>query len=215
MRRLIVKSATVALALAILLAGCNKLSLDKLGLGSEPAQSKELPTPRQLKTIAYMSQAKEGGPDGRLIYDHLEQAKSCHDLEIAMRWNRPPDIKAGPFSEKMTYVSAGVPADQSKTSEVFLTGKIKAGQSMPSGGSVWALTLADGSELQAVESPEYSEKQEEAQQQAGAPQTMSHPYTPGRLLCVYGVYQGDIGTALGKPQHVPLVSVLFAMDRTR
>jgi hypothetical protein len=214
MRNLIVRSAAAALALAILPAACNKLSLEKLGLSSQPAQSKELPTARQLKTIAYMSQAKDGA-NGRLVYDHLEQAKSCRDLGIAMRWNRPPDIKAGPFNQKMTYISSGVPADLSKTSEVFLTGKIKAGQSMPSGGSVWALTLPDGSELQAIETPEYSEKQEEAQQQAGAPQTMSHPYTPGRLLCAYGVYQGDIGMALGKPQHVPLVSVLFAMDRLR
>lgn len=214
MRSLIVKSVGTAFALAILLGGCNKLSLDKLGLGGQPAQSKELPTPRQLKAIAYMSQSKDG-QNGRLIYDHLEQAKSCHDLEIAMRWNRPPDIKAGPFNQKMTYISSGVPASLSKASEVFLTGKIEAGQSMPSGGSVWALILPDGSELQAIETPEYTEKQEEAQQQAGAPQTSSHPYTPKRLLCAYGVYQGDIGMALGKPQHVPLVSVLFAMDRSR
>ena len=214
MRSLIVKSAGTALAIAILLAGCSKLSLDKLGLGGQPAQSQELPTPRQLKAIAYMSQSKDG-PNGRLIYDHLEQAKSCHDLDIAMRWNRPPDIKAGPFNEKMTYISSGVPASLSKSTEVFLTGKIKAGQSMASGGSVWALTLQDGSELQAIETPEYAEKQEEAQQQPGAPQTTSHPYTPKRLLCAYGVYQGDIGMALGKPQHVPLVSVLFAMDRSR
>jgi hypothetical protein len=214
MRSLIERSAATGLVLILLLPGCNKLSLDKLGLGSQPAQSKELPTARQLKAIAYMSQSK-GGQNGRLVYDHLEQAKSCHDLGIAMRWNRPPDIKAGPFNQKMTYISAGVPSDLSKTSEVFLTGKIKAGQSMSSGGSVWSLTLPDGSELQAIETPEYSEKQEEAQQQAGAPQTMSHPYTPGRLLCAYGVYQGDIGMALGKPQHVPLVSVLFAMDRSK
>jgi hypothetical protein len=214
MRSLIVKAVGTALALAILLAGCNKLGLDKLGLGGQPAQSKELPSPRQLKKIAYMSQSKDG-PNGRLIYDHLEQAKSCRDLGIAMRWNRPPDIKAGPFDEKMTYISSAVPAGLSKASEVFLTGRIKAGQSMPSGGSVWALTLQDGSEIQAIESPEYTEKQAEAQQQPGAPQSMSHPYTPGRLLCVYGVYQGDIGMALGKPQHVPLVSVLFAMDRSR
>jgi hypothetical protein len=214
MRSLIVRSTATGLVLVLLLPGCNKLSLDKLGLGSQPAQSKELPTPRQLKAIAYMSQSK-GGQNGRLVYDHLEQAKSCHDLAIAMRWNRPPDIKAGPFDQKMTYISSGVPADLSKTSEVFLTGKIKAGQSMSSGGSAWWLTLPDGSELQAVETPEYSEKQEEAQQQPGAPQTMSHPYTPGRLLCAYGVFQGDIGVAQGIPQRVPLVSVLFAMDRSR
>jgi hypothetical protein len=215
MRNLILRTGAGGFALALLLAGCHQLGLDKLGLGGQPPQSRELPSARQLKSIAYMSQSKAAGPGARTVYDHIEQAKTCHDLEIAMRWNRPPDIKAGPFNEKMTYIMAGVPADLSKSSEVFLTGKINAGQSMPSGGSVWSLTLQDGSELQAIESPEYSEKQEEAQQQAGAPQTMSHPYTPGRLLCVYGVYQGDIGMALGKPQHVPLVSVLFAMDRTK
>jgi hypothetical protein len=215
MRNLIVRSVAATLALAVLLAGCNKLGLDRLGLG-QPTQSKQLPTARQLKSIAYMSQSKVG-PDGRPTrptYDHLEQAKSCHDLEIAMRWNRPPDVKAGPFNQKMTYVAAGMPADLSKTSEVFLTGVIKAGQTMPSGGAVWSLKLQDGSEVQAIETPEYTAKQDEAQQ-SGGHATMVHPYTPGRLLCVYGVYQGDIGMALGQPRHVPLVSILFAMDRTR
>jgi hypothetical protein len=213
MRSLILKSVAAALSLTVLLAGCDKLGLDKLGLGGEPTQSKQLPTARQLQAIAYMSQAKDA-PNGRLVYDHLEQAKSCHDLEIAMRWNRPPDVKAGPFSQKMTYVAAGMPADLSKTSEVFLTGVIKAGQTMPSGGAVWSLKLQDGSEVQAIETPEYTEKEEEAQQ-SGGHATMVHPYTPGRLLCVYGVYQGDIGMALNQPRHVPLVSVLFAMDRAR
>ena len=95
MRSLIVRSATTALALAALLAGCAKL-----GLGGQPPQSKQLPTARQLKAIAYMSRSQ--GANGRPVYDHLEQAKSCHDFEMAMRWNRPPDIKAGPFNEKMT-----------------------------------------------------------------------------------------------------------------
>lgn len=210
MRSLMVRFLATALLLASLLAGCAKL--DKLGLGGKPPQSKELPSARQLKTIAYMSQSKDS--NGRPVYDHLEQAKSCHDLEIAMRWNRPPDIKAGPFNQKLTYISTGLPQGQSKTSEVFVTGVIKAGQTMPSGGSVWSLKLKDGSEVQAVESPEYSEKQEEAQQ-SGGHATMVHPYTPGRLLCAYGVYQGNIGMALGQPQHVPLVSVLFAMDRVK
>jgi hypothetical protein len=207
MRNLILQSTATVAALAALLTGCNKL-----GLGGESQQSHELPSARQLKAIAYMSQSK--GPDGRLLYDHLQQAKSCHDLELAMRWNRPPDIKAGPFNEKMTYISAGMPAGLAKTSEVFVTGVIEAGQSLPSGGSVWSLKLKDGSEIQAIETPQYVEKQEEAQQ-SGGHATMVHPYTPKRLLCAYGVYQGNIGMALGQPQHVPLVSVLFAMDRLR
>jgi hypothetical protein len=207
MRNLIVQSAGAALLLATVLAGCSKL-----GLGGHPQRSAQLPTPRQLKAIAYMSQA--AGPDGRRIYDHLELAKSCHDLEIAMRWNRPPDVKAGPFNEKMAYLSADVPANLPKNSEVFITGVIKAAQSLASGGSVWSLRLKDGSEVQAVESPEYAEKQEEAQQ-AGGHATMIHPYTPGRTLCAYGIYQGTIGLALDQHGRVPLVSILFAMDRRR
>lgn len=208
MRSLIVQTTGAALLLATLLTGCSKLRL-----GGEHTQSTQLPTARQLKAISYMSQAP--GPDGRKVYDKLEQAKSCHDLEIAMRWNRPPDIKAGPFNEKMTYISSGIPAGLSKNAEVFITGVIEAGQSLPSGGSVWSLKLKDGSEVQAVESAEYTEKQEEAQQ-AGGHATMLHPYTPKRLLCAYGVYQGTIGMPLDpKKGHVPLVSVLFAMDRAR
>lgn len=207
MRNLILRSAGAALVLTALLTGC-----DKLGLGGESAQSKELPTPRELKAIRYMSQAK--GPDGRPVYDHLEQAKSCHDLEIAMRWNRPPDVKAGPFNGKMTYVLSGVPGGLSKNAEVFITGVIKAGRSLSSGGSVWSLRLKDGSEVQAVETAEYAQKQDEAQQ-AGGHATMLHPYTPGRLLCAYGIYQGPIGMALDQKRRVPLVSVLFAMDRFR
>lgn len=207
MRNLIVQSAGAALLSALLLAGCSKL-----GIGNPPPSSSQLPTARQLKAITYMSQA--AGPDGRRIYDHLEQARSCHDLEIAMRWNRPPDVKGGPFNQKMTYVSADFPANLPKDSEVFITGAVKAGQSLPDGGSVWSLRLQDGSEVQAVESAGYAEKQEEAQQ-AGGHATMIHPYTRGRTLCAYGVYQGATGVALNQKGHVPLVSILFAMDRYR
>ncbi|HEY7887168.1 MAG TPA: hypothetical protein VIC29_02955 [Steroidobacteraceae bacterium] len=158
--------------------------------------------------------SRAAGPQGRQVYDHLEQAKSCHDLEIAMRWNRPPDVKGGPFNGKVTYVASSLPAGLAKSTEVFVTGVIQAGQSMRSGGSVWSLRLQDGSEVQAVEAPEYTAKQEEAQQ-AGGNATMVHPYTAGRLLCTYGVYQGNIGMALDQHGHVPLVSALFAMDRRK
>lgn len=210
MRNRTVRSAVTALLLAASLAGCNKLGLGGLDLAGHQA-SKRLPTPRQLKAIAYMSQ--KAAPDGRKIYDHLEQAKSCHDLEIAMRWNRPPDVKSGPFNQKMTYVSASLPADLAKNSEMFVTGVIKAGQSLSTGGAVWALKLKDGTQIQAVESQQYTDQQSEAQQ-AGGHATMVHPYTPGRLLCAYGVYQGNIGT-VDQQQHVPMVSILFAMDRAK
>ncbi|HJS88547.1 MAG TPA: hypothetical protein VJ738_01110 [Steroidobacteraceae bacterium] len=206
MRSFPVRSAAALLLLAALLAGC-----DKLGLG-QPHRSKELPTAQQLKRIAYMSQA--AGPDGRRTFDRLGQAKSCHDFEIAMRWNRPPDVKGGPFNQKMVYLTAGVPADLPKDSEVFLAGGIEQGQALPSGGSVWAVRLKDGSEVQAVEAPNYAQKQEEAQQNGGSA-TMIHPYTHGRAFCAYGVYQGATGLSLDQKQHVPLVSVLFAMDRRR
>lgn len=201
------RCAAIALLLATLLAGCSKL-----GLGGQPQHSTELPSPQQLKAIRYMSQAP--GADGRKVFNHLEQAKSCRDLEVAMRWDRPPDVRGGPFNDKMVYISGGVPANLPKDSEVFVSAVIQQGQPLPSGGSVWALKLGDGSELQAVESAQYSDKQDEAQQ-GGGKATMVHPYTHGRMLCAYGVYQGNIGLAVGGHGHVPLVSILFAMDRAR
>lgn len=219
MRSLTVRAAGAALLLAALLGGCNKLSLEKLGeklgLSSQPQHSTQLPSAKELKRIRYMSQSAPG-PGGRRVFDHLEQAKSCHDLEIAMRWNRPPDVRSGPFNDKMVYLSAQTLANLPKNSEVFLSGVIKAGRSLPSGGSIWSLKLKDDSEIQAIETPEYAEKQAETQQ-AGGPATIVHPYTPGRMLCANGVYQGNIGIALDphQQQHVPLVSILFAMDRRR
>ena len=150
----------MGLLLAVAIAGCGKLHLN---LGGEPQHSNQLPGPKQLEEIRYMSQAP--GP-GRPVFDHLEQARSCHDLEIAMRENRPPDIKSGPFNDKLVYASSALPADTAKNTEVFVSGVIKAGRSLPTGGSIWSLKLADGSELQAIETPEYYEKQAEAQQSA-------------------------------------------------
>lgn len=207
MRALLRRSAGTALLLATCLASCGKL-----GLGGHSTHSTELPSPQQLKAIRYMSQAP--GPEGRKVFNHLEQARSCRDLEVAMRWDRPPDVKGGPFDEKMVYVSSGVPASLPKNREVFVSGVIRRGRPLPDGGSVWSLKLKDGSEVQAVETPQYTEKQEEAQQ-GGGKATMLHPYTPGRMLCAYGVYQGNIGLALSGHGHVPLISVLFAMDRAR
>lgn len=205
MRGFILRSAAAAFVLTALLAGCSKL-----GLGGKKPGSAELPTPRQLKLIRYMSQVK--GPDGRRIYNDLAQARTCYDLEIAMRWDRPPDVRGGPFNDKMVYVSAKMPADLPKNSEVFISGVIEQGQTLPSGGSVWAVRLRDGSEIQAVETAQYAQKQEEAQQ-SGGHATMVHPYTRGRMLCGYGFYQGDTGTGLNGHGRVPLVSILFAMDR--
>ncbi len=210
MHRRVLYATVTALLLSASLCGCSKLS--KLGLGGQPQQSTELPSPKELAAIRYMSQAP--GPGGRKIYDHLEQARSCRDLQIAMRWDRPPDVRGGPFDDKMVYLSAGMPADLPKESEVFVSGVIRRGQALQAGGSVWSLKLRDGSEVQAVETAQYSVKQEEAQQ-GGGKATMVHPYTPGRMLCAYGVYQGDSGLALSGHGHVPLVSVLFAMDRAR
>ena len=206
----------LTLLLAMLPTGCNKLGLDKLGLDKlglgRQQHSTQLPSATELKTIHYMSQS--AGPDGRQVFDHLEQAKSCHDLEIAMRWNRPPDIKGGPFNGKMVYLSSAMPANLPKNTEVFIAGEIEQGETQPSGSSVWALKLKDGSEVQAIESTEYAQKQAEAQQDGGHP-TMVRPYTHGRALCAYGIYQGASGLALDQKQHVPLVSILFAMDRSR
>lgn len=197
----------VLLSAAAALAGCGKF-----GSGASPPQSTELPTARQLRRIAYMSQAD--GPGGRRIFNHLEQAKSCRDLEIAMRWNRPPDVASGPFAQKMVYLTAAPAASLPPQSEVFVTGVIERGESLSSGSSGWSLRMKDGSEIQAIEPVEYWQREEQLQQQGGSA-AIVNPYTPGRAFCAYGVYEGVKGMSLKGDRHVPLVSVLFAMDRRK
>lgn len=151
---------------------------------------------------------------GRRIFDKLGQARSCRDLELAMRWNRPPDVPGGPFNEKMIYLDSGIAANLPKQSEVFIEGTIERGQSLSSGGWGWTLKMKDGAEVQAIEAAEYWQKQEQDQQNGGAAASIK-PYAPGRKLCAYGIYQGDIGRALNGTGNVPLVSVLFSIDRRR
>jgi len=201
------QSLAVFLLLPAMIAGCSKLHL-----GSEPTSSSQLPTSRELERISYMAQAS--GPDGRRVFDKLDQARSCHDLELAMRWNRPPDVKGGPFNEKMIYLSSGIPSGLPSQSEVFIDGTIQHGQSLSSGGWGWSLKMSDGSELQAIEAAEYWQKQEQEQQGAKTAAIVK-PYAPGRRLCGYGIYQGNLGRALNGTGNVPLVSVLFSIDRRR
>lgn len=212
MSRFTSPSLGALLLVSSILVGCDKLG-EKLGLGSsaQPA-STQRPRLQELKRIRYLSQAV--GPDGRKIFDHLEQAKSCRDLELAMRWNRPPDVPGGPFNMKMIYLSAGIPGDLPKQSEVFISGTIERGESLPSGAWGWSLKMSDGSEVQAIEPAEYWEKQEQTQQEGGAAAIVK-PNAPRRKLCAYGIYQGLIGKSLQGDRNVPLVSVLFAMDRRR
>lgn len=193
---------------ALLLAGCHKL-----GLGGEAQpESTQRPTPEQLKRLHYMSQA--AAPGGGKIFDQLGQAKSCRDLQLAMLWNRPPDVVGGAFGQKMTYLSSAIPRALPKQSEVFITGRIERGESLPSGSWGWTLETSDGTEVEAIEPAEYWEKEEQAQQEGG-PAAIVKPNLRGRRVCGYGIYQGMIGRSLKGDQNVPLVSVLFAIDRRR
>jgi hypothetical protein len=211
MIRSIAVSPELLLIVTFALAGCDKLGLDNGQHGST-----QRPSPADLQRIQYMSQA--AGPDGRKIFDHLERAKSCRDLQLAMRWNRPPDVQGGPFNQKMTYLSGQVPPDLPKGSEVFIFGTIQRGESLPSGAWGWSLKMSDGSEVQAIEPAEYWQKQEQQQdpqQQKEGAAAIVKPNEPGRKLCGNGIYQGTIGKSIKGAGDVPLVSVLFAIDRRR
>jgi hypothetical protein len=207
MCRFIIRSFGALLVAGIVLSGC-----DKLGHGSAPQLSAQRPSPEELQRIQYMSQA--AGADGHKVFDRLEQAKSCHDLELAMKWNRPPDIESGPFNRKLIYLSAQVPPDLPKQAEVFITGTIERGESLPSGAWGWSLKMEDGSEVQAIEPAEYWQKQEQAQEDSSTGAIVK-PNARGRKLCARGIYQGLIGKSPNQEGNVPLVSVLFALDRRK
>ena len=202
-RNMLVKAA--ALAASALCGGC-----DQLGLGHEGAVADGAPTEQDLQRIHYMSSAEV---KGRRVYDHLEQAKTCADLELAMRWNRPPNVAGGAFHQKMVYLGQDLPPDLHKNTEVFFTGKVERFDPLPDGGAGWHVRMPDGAVVQAVEAASFWQKQEQAEDTK--PAALVRPNQPGRVICGQGVYEGREGKDPGQQEPVPVIAVLFAMDRDR
>jgi len=192
-------------ALLSLSSGC-----DRVGLGQHSQVPDGAPSEDQLKPIAYMS--SEPGPGGRKVYRHYEEAKTCGDFELALRWNRPPNVEGGPFHRKMQYLGGSLPADLPKDSEVFITAKIEKGETLPSGSTGWILRMHDGARVQAVETADFWAKQEQ-ESEDGKYVALVKPEKPGRILCAQAVYQGQAGKGPDQDQKVPVFAVLFAMDR--
>jgi hypothetical protein len=225
----------VLAVLSAVVGGC-----DKLGIGHSSSVQDEAPTPQQLQKIGYMSSA-DSGPEGRKLYTRPEEAKTCGDFELAMRWNRPPGVEGGPFHQKMVYLDGTLPADLPRNSEVILSATIQEGQTLTSGSQRWYLRMKDGTLVEAIEDSGFMEKQERAAQEQGAQggaqgaqggaqgaqrakqtakpparQTaLVEPNKPRRAFCGHGVYQGVAGKDPAKDEKIPLFSVLFAMDRKK
>jgi hypothetical protein len=195
-----------------LVAGCDKIS-DELGMGQKGPVDDGAPDDRQLQKIAYMS-SENSGVKGRKLYIHLAEAKTCGDLELAMRWNRPPNVEGGPFHKKMTYLTEGFPAGLEKQTEVFIAARIERGETLAGGGAAWLLKTKDGNRAQAVEGANFWEKQEQ-DSQTGQQVAIVKPTKPGRAFCGQGVYQGATAKDPEQGSNMPLVSMLFSMDRDK
>lgn len=209
-RPLLLAAGLIAAIAAVGLGGCDRLEPNHSTPGSDGA-----PSAQELQKIQYMSTSNTG-PNGRKFFDHPEQARSCKDFELAMRWNRPPNLASGAFNKKMVYLTLSFPPDLPKESEVFLSGRIERGEALPARAQ-WYVKLSDGTRVQAVETANFWEKEEAAAQDArkGDPVAIVNPEKPGRALCAHGVYQGLLGKDAQSDRKLPLVSVLFAMDRDR
>ena len=196
---------------ALLLLGLVTAGCDKLGIGSHAAVADEAPTEQQLGKISYMSSA-EAAPNGRKLYTRFEEARSCGDFELAMRWDRPPGVEGGPFHQKMVYLKATLPPDLPKNTEVFIRATIEEGETLSSGSARWYLRMQDGTRVEAVEDAGFMEKQEQAAQESKQA-ALVEPNKPHRDFCGTGIYQGVAGKDPSKDEKMPLVSVLYAMDR--
>jgi hypothetical protein len=199
-----------AVLLLASLGGC-----DQFGMGKKVAAGPaEVPSDSLLQKIGYMTSANSG-PQGRKVYDHLEQARSCAHLETAMRWNRPPNVAGGLFNKQMVYLTNTVPADLPKESEVFIVATIEKGDPLVAGGEVWLLKMKDGSLVQAAEMADHLEKQEQDTQGAKLP-ALDKPNKPGRAFCGQAVYQGLNGKdPMQDDKKIPLFAVLYAVDRDK
>ncbi|MDB6158787.1 MAG: hypothetical protein JWO04_2493 [Gammaproteobacteria bacterium] len=196
-----------ALVLASLTCGC-----DQLGLGNKAPASDGAPPVQELQKISYMS-SSDSPAKSRKLYSHYEEARTCGDFELALRWNRPPNVAGGVFNKKIVYLTSGVPNELAKDSEVFIIGTIEQGKSLGSGTQGWLLRMRDGTVVQAIEMQNFLEKEEQAAQD-GKRVALEKPNKPGRVFCGQGVYQGIMGKDPDHPEKpIPLVSILFAMDR--
>jgi hypothetical protein len=209
MRHIQTSAAGALVLLALTTAGC-----DKLGIGHQQQGPDEAPTAKELQKIAYMS-STDSGPGGRKTYTRFEEAKTCADFELAMRWNRPPGVEGGPFHQKMVYLESTLPADLAKNTEVFLRGTIQEGEILPSGSARWYIRMKDGTLVEAIEDAGYMDKQAQAAQENSKQTALVSPERPHRALCAHGVYQGVAGKDPAKDDKIPLVSVLYAMDRKK
>jgi hypothetical protein len=199
-----------AVIILVALAGCDRLK----GLGNATADAPDgAPGEQELSKINYMT-ADNSGVKGRRIFTHLEEAKTCGDLELAMRWNRPPNVAGGPFHQKMVYVTDRIPADLPQKSEVFISGRIEKWATLQSGGAGWMLRMKDGTPLQAIEQTNFWEKQEQ-ESQSGKVVALVKPNEPGRILCGQGVYEGMAGRDIDQDKKIPLFSTLYVIDRKK
>ncbi|MFL6603738.1 MAG: hypothetical protein ACJ8R9_20765 [Steroidobacteraceae bacterium] len=196
-----------AILLVSLVCGC-----DQLGIGNRAPEPDGAPSAQALQKISYMS-ASDAGPKGRKLYGRYEEAKTCDDFELAMRWNRPPNVSGGLFHKKIVYLTSGVPDDLPKDAEVFIAATIEQGRNLGSGALGWLLRMRDGTAVQAVEMQNFLQKQDEGAQDTKAV-ALQKPNKPGRAFCGHGVYQGKVGKDPDHPdKSIPLISILFAMDR--
>src|SRR5262249_14499057 len=129
------------LRLSVLLALVALSGCDQLGIGHKADGPDDAPTEQELKKIHYMSSANNG-PQGRKQYQPVEEAKTCSDYELAMRWNRPPNREGGVFHKKLIFLTNAVPADLPKEAEVLLRGTIERADNLTVGGIVWTLKMA-------------------------------------------------------------------------
>lgn len=198
-----------AVLVAAGLAGCDQFGAAKKALGPP-----EVPSDTELKKISYMT--AENSAQGRKTYTHLWEAKTCGDLETAMRWNRPPNVAGGSFGKQMVYVTTTVPADLPEESEVLLAGTIEKGDPLVAGGEAWILKMHDGALVQAAEMPDFIQKQEQDTVGNSGAAALDKPNKPGRAFCAHAVFQGVKGKDPNQEdKKIPLFSVLYAIDREK
>jgi hypothetical protein len=206
-------SLSLKLAAVVLLAGM-ACGCDQFGMGNKAPEPDGAPAPQELQKIGYMS-SSDSQPNGRKLYSHYEEAKTCGDFELALRWNRPPNVPGGVFHRKIVYLTSTVPADLPKDTEVFITARIERGDNLSSGALGWHLRMQDGTAVQAIEMQSFLEKQEQVAQDRKFI-ALQKPNKAGRTFCAQGVYQGAVGKDSDAPgKEIPLVSILFAMDREK
>lgn len=190
--------ANATAVIAATLAGCSQ--------SAAPVDLNSAPSENDLSPISYMHRDRSNQ------FDRLNEAKSCNDMQLAVRWNhlahRDPNENRPQWHQSIAKFGSGddlvaVSANQT----VFFSGTITQFAENKEVGGIWDFETADGNVLRGVMLKDFvNDVLTEDQRNPKHPYFIK-PIMKGRALCGIATRMSD---SVGGPH---MFGINIAIDR--